>query len=90
MLRETDQTKPFIDSLPGFLDIDAEKKGEACEQIVVYAGNIDRSTENEKLRAHLQGMQWRVMELEKLCGKMQQQMAKIMKSRLSKYSGADP
>ncbi|GFZ12952.1 phototropic-responsive NPH3 family protein [Actinidia rufa] len=90
LLRATNQTKPFIDSSPGFVDIDAEKKGEACEQIVVYAGKIDRLTENEKLRVHLQGMQWRVMELEKLCGKMQTQMAKIMKSRFSKYSSADP
>ncbi|XP_068639394.1 BTB/POZ domain-containing protein At3g22104-like [Aristolochia californica] len=47
------------------------------------AKKLDISTEKENLKAHLQGMQWRVMELEKICRKMQVQMAKIMKPRLS-------
>lgn len=58
------------------------------EQIILYAKKLDLSTENEKLKAHLQGMQWRVMELEKLCRKMQTQMSKIMKTRISTPSGA--
>ncbi|GMG98652.1 hypothetical protein Nepgr_000492 [Nepenthes gracilis] len=50
-------------------------------QVVVYAKKLDVMTENEKLRAHLQGMNRRVRELEKVCRKMQSQMTKIMKSR---------
>ncbi|KAE9457785.1 hypothetical protein C3L33_10327, partial [Rhododendron williamsianum] len=71
------------------VDVDTNgKKDEAREQIVPYAGNLDISAENEKLKAHLQGMQRRVVELEKVCKKMQTQMTKIMKSRLSSQSSA--
>ncbi|GAB4859488.1 hypothetical protein Ancab_010955 [Ancistrocladus abbreviatus] len=59
------------------------KKDETSKQIVLYAGNLDVVAENEKLRAHLQGMQWRVTQLEKACRKMQTQMTKIMRSRSS-------
>ncbi|XP_047161749.1 BTB/POZ domain-containing protein At3g22104 [Vigna umbellata] len=64
------------------------KKDKTSEQVVLYAGNFDLATDNEKLKAHLQGMQWRVMELEKFCRKMQVQMAKITKSKASGNSYA--
>uniref|UniRef100_A0A1D1XKG7 BTB/POZ domain-containing protein At3g22104 n=1 Tax=Anthurium amnicola TaxID=1678845 RepID=A0A1D1XKG7_9ARAE len=64
-----------------------EKEVKEGEQIILYAKKLGLPTENEKLKAHLQGMQWRVMELEKLCRKMQTQMAKIMKTRISTPSG---
>lgn len=64
------------------------KKDESCEQIVLYAGTLDLSNEKEKIRAHLQGMQWRVLELEKVCKNMQNQMAKMMKSRSSSQINA--
>ncbi|KAK0590023.1 hypothetical protein LWI29_021737 [Acer saccharum] len=64
------------------------KKGESDQQVVLYAGKLDVSADNEKLRAHLQGMQCRVMELEKVCRKMQTQMAKIMKSKASSHTNA--
>nr|GMD04534.1 BTB/POZ domain-containing protein At3g22104 [Ipomoea batatas] len=60
-----------------------KKDDQGCEQIVLYARKLDLSTQNDNLRAHLQGMQWRVMELERVCRKMQIQMTKIMKSRLT-------
>ncbi|XP_058220229.1 BTB/POZ domain-containing protein At3g22104-like isoform X2 [Rhododendron vialii] len=89
LLHETNQPKPFIDSPCSSVDIDTNrKKDEAHQQIVPYAGNLDISSENEKLKAHLQGMQRRVVELEKVCKKMQTQMTKIMKSRLSSQSSA--
>ncbi|KAH7532991.1 hypothetical protein FEM48_Zijuj04G0082100 [Ziziphus jujuba var. spinosa] len=62
------------------------EKDEADGQVVLYAGKLDHSAENENLRANLQGMQWRVMELEKICRKMQEQMAKIMKSRVPSHN----
>lgn len=64
------------------------KKDESCEQIVLYAGKLDLTTENENLKAHLQGMQWRVLELEKVCQKMQIQMGKMMKSKLTTQNSA--
>ncbi|TKY66940.1 BTB/POZ domain-containing protein [Spatholobus suberectus] len=64
------------------------KKDKTNEQVVLYAGDFDLSTDNEKLKAHLQGMQWRVMELEKFCRKMQIQMARITKSKASGHSYA--
>ncbi|KAJ9170121.1 hypothetical protein P3X46_018252 [Hevea brasiliensis] len=63
------------------------KTNEAGEQIVLYASKFELS-DSEKLRAHLQGMQCRVMELEKVCRKMQTQITKIMKSRVSSHSNA--
>lgn len=62
------------------------EKDEADEQVVLYAGKLDHSAEKEDLRANLQGMQWRVMELEKICRKMQEQMAKIMKSKVRSHN----
>ncbi|KAL0354146.1 UNVERIFIED_CONTAM: BTB/POZ domain-containing protein [Sesamum angustifolium] len=63
-------------------------KEESSKQIVLYAKKFSLSDENEKLKAHLQGMQWRVLELEKVCTKMQIQMTKMMKSRMSSHSAA--
>ncbi|CAN0914651.1 BTB/POZ domain-containing protein At3g22104 [Linum grandiflorum] len=60
------------------------------EQIVLYAAKLDFSTDNERLRAHLQGMQWRVMELEKVCRKMQTQMTKIIKSKATPNRSSNP
>ncbi|KAF5201394.1 BTB/POZ domain-containing protein [Thalictrum thalictroides] len=58
-------------------------KDKDFNHIVHYAKKLDLSTENEKLKENLQGMQWRVMELEKVCRKMQNQMAKIINSKAS-------
>jgi hypothetical protein len=87
LLKTTDKMKCYIDSPSGVSEIGRKgKKNEASEQIVLYAGKLDPPTNNEKLRAHLQGMQWRVTELEKICLKMQTQMTKIVKSRVSSHS----
>ncbi|XP_021297212.1 BTB/POZ domain-containing protein At3g22104 isoform X5 [Herrania umbratica] len=80
---------PSKNSPLNFNDIQGKaKKDEATKQVVLYSGRLDISAENEKLRAHLQRMQWRVVELEKVCKKMQTQMAKIMKSKVSSHSAA--
>ncbi|CAL9066891.1 BTB/POZ domain-containing protein At3g22104-like isoform X1 [Musa acuminata AAA Group] len=49
---------------------------------------LDCSTDNEKLSAQLHEMQWRVTELEKICKKMQTQMAEVMKNTISNPSGS--
>lgn len=66
------------------------EKDEAEEQVVLYAGKLDLSDDNEDLRANLQGMQSRVMELENICRKMQVQMAKIMKSKVPSHTRSLP
>ncbi|XP_057527285.1 BTB/POZ domain-containing protein At3g22104 [Amaranthus tricolor] len=53
------------------------RKHESNRQIVLYNGTIDDVSESEKIRAHLQGMQCRVTELEKVCQQMQTQVAKM-------------
>lgn len=82
LLQGTKNSKSDMDSPCKLNETRAKaKKGEGSEQIVLYSGRLDISGDNENLRAHLQGMQWRVIELEKLCKKMQAQMAKLMKSK---------
>ncbi|KAJ1291305.1 hypothetical protein BS78_02G306800 [Paspalum vaginatum] len=49
-------------------------------QVILYAGRLDLSLENQNLRSLLDGMHWRVMELEKVCSRMKTQMTK-MKAR---------
>ncbi|KAL2474212.1 BTB/POZ domain-containing protein [Forsythia ovata] len=88
LLQCTNQPNNFTNSPVFHKTGSMEKKDEPREQIVLYAGKLDFSTENERIRAHIQGMQWRVLELEKICKKMQIQMTKIMKSRLSNHSNA--
>ncbi|PNX96911.1 BTB/POZ domain-containing protein [Trifolium pratense] len=78
---------PYNDSLCGSSgSAQKGKKEKSSEQVVLYAGNFDIPPDNEKLKAHLQGMQCRVMELEKICRKMQTQMAKMTKSKASSHS----
>ncbi|KAL2493931.1 BTB/POZ domain-containing protein [Forsythia ovata] len=83
LLEDTNQPKPIMETTCSFAEREcARKKNECHEQIVLYARKLNLSDEKEKLKAHLQGMQWRVLELEKVCKKMQTQMTKMMKSRL--------
>lgn len=82
LLQDSPSSTPYSDSQCSSSGaIQKGKKEKNSEQVVLYAGNYDISPDNEKLKAHLQGMQWRVMELEKICRKMQSQMAKMTKSK---------
>ncbi|KAK6157255.1 hypothetical protein DH2020_011503 [Rehmannia glutinosa] len=85
LLQNSNQST-LADSLP--ISFETEKEDEGSKQIVLYAKRLNLCDENEKLKAHLQGMQWRVVELENLCRKMQIHMTKMMKSRMSSQSNA--
>lgn len=61
----------------------SKKEDKSSEQIVLYHGKFDLPVDNERFKVQLEGMQWRVLELEKLCRKMQTQMRKILKSRVA-------
>ncbi|KAL6871485.1 hypothetical protein ACP4OV_014314 [Aristida adscensionis] len=50
-------------------------------QVILYAGRLDLSLENQNLRSLLDGMHWRVMELEKVCSRMKTQMTKMKVSK---------
>uniref|UniRef100_A0A7N0SX40 Uncharacterized protein n=1 Tax=Kalanchoe fedtschenkoi TaxID=63787 RepID=A0A7N0SX40_KALFE len=54
--------------------------------IAFHNGELDVHKDNESLREHIKGIQCRVMELEKACKKMQNQMRTIMKSRSTSRS----
>ncbi|GLT87041.1 hypothetical protein SLE2022_051430 [Rubroshorea leprosula] len=87
LTKAINNSKPSTDFPHSFIpEIRGKGKKEAGQQILLYSSKLDFSDNNEKLRAHLQGMQWRVMELEKVCQRMHSQMAKIMKSRVSSHS----
>ncbi|KAF0905184.1 hypothetical protein E2562_000979 [Oryza meyeriana var. granulata] len=49
--------------------------------VVLYARRLDLSLESQNLRSLLDGMHWRVMELEKVCSRMKTQMSKIKAAR---------
>ncbi|KAG2317420.1 hypothetical protein Bca4012_068320 [Brassica carinata] len=50
---------------------------------------VEVSGDNEKLKEHIQGIQWRVMELERACLKMQNQMEVIKKTSKSTIRGSN-
>ncbi|GAB2275225.1 hypothetical protein Dimus_009986 [Dionaea muscipula] len=54
-----------------------------CSQIVMYNKDVESiEEENEDMRVNIEKMQWRVMELEKMCREMKGQMSKlVMKQR---------
>ena len=58
------------------------------QHVILHANRLDLSMENEKLKSHLQGMQCRVVELEKVCRKMQTQLTQVKKTKLSSSSSA--
>jgi hypothetical protein len=56
-------------------------------QVVLYAGRLDLSLESQNLRSLLDGMHWRVMELEKVCSRMKTQMSKMKAARRATGGG---
>ncbi|KAL4362701.1 hypothetical protein GQ457_04G005130 [Hibiscus cannabinus] len=84
LLQGTKNTKLNTDSPCKFTETRRKaKKDEGSEQTILYSRKSDVPSDHENLRTHLQGMQGRVIELEKLCKKMQNQMARLMKSKIS-------
>ncbi|KAK1260261.1 BTB/POZ domain-containing protein [Acorus gramineus] len=74
LLKDTD----IFSSLSRKVGVKGQEENEG-DQIVLYAKKLDLSKENEELKANLQQMQWRVIELEKICKKMHTQMTKMKK-----------
>lgn len=56
-------------------------------QVVLYARRLDLSLESQNLRSLLDGMHWRVMELEKVCSRMKTQMSKMKAARRATGGG---
>lgn len=79
LLEDTDHPKSFNTS-PCTYDDKASTKNE--EQISPYAEKLCLTVESEKIKSHLQRMQWRVMELEKVCKKLQTRVGKLIKTKI--------
>ena len=89
LLKATDKTECHTDSSAGVSETGSKgKKKETSKQIVLFGRKLDLPNDNDKIRAHLKGMQWRVTELERVCMKMQAPMTKIMNSRVSRHSSS--
>ncbi|KAG6470472.1 hypothetical protein ZIOFF_071545 [Zingiber officinale] len=58
------------------------------QQIILYTKKLEISGENKRLKTQLQGMRWKVIELEKICKKMKAQVEKATKSRRVSPSGS--
>ncbi|CAL5086329.1 unnamed protein product [Urochloa decumbens] len=89
VLRDPAQLKPVAPSPPPSTGAkrretcrhdDGDAGGENDGQVILYAGRLDLTLENQNLRSLLDGMHWRVIELEKVCSRMKTQMTK-MKAR---------
>ncbi|XP_020886756.1 LOW QUALITY PROTEIN: BTB/POZ domain-containing protein At3g22104 [Arabidopsis lyrata subsp. lyrata] len=59
------------------------------KQLILRMEKVEISGENEKLKEHIEGIQWRVMELERACLKMQNQMEVIKKKSKSSSKGSN-
>ncbi|CAH8383557.1 unnamed protein product [Eruca vesicaria subsp. sativa] len=59
------------------------------KQLILQVEKVDTSGDNEKLKEHIEGIQWRVMELERACLKMQTQMEVIKKRSKSTSRGSN-
>ncbi|KZV15136.1 BTB/POZ domain-containing protein-like [Dorcoceras hygrometricum] len=89
LLQDTNPA-PLTDS--PLTTLETSRKGtrddSADQQIVLCVKKLDGSDENKKIRAHLQGMHWRVMELENDCRNMQIQMEQMVKSGFPNHAKA--
>lgn len=75
--QETKMMRTFADQSP-----DEQK-----QQLILRVEKVEISGESEKLKEHIEGIQWRVMELERACLKMQNQMEVIKKRSKNSSKG---
>jgi hypothetical protein len=81
VLRDSSELKPVTLSPPCTGNKRRDSHGDDDDQVILYAGRLDLSLENQNLRSLLDGMHWRVMELEKVCSRMKAQMTKMKNTR---------
>ncbi|CAD5323800.1 unnamed protein product [Arabidopsis thaliana] len=71
------------------LDEQQQQQQQQQKQLILRMEKVETSGENEKLKEHIEGIQWRVMELERACLKMQNQMEVIKKRSKSSSKGSN-
>jgi hypothetical protein len=81
VLRDSGEMKPVTPPPPFTGNKPCRDSYETNGQVILYAGRLDLSLENQNLRSLLDGMHWRVMELEKVCSRMKAQMTKMKTTR---------
>eukprot|EP01018_Ginkgo_biloba_P011756 Gb_13740 [translate_table: standard] len=75
------------------IGFDEEEEDGDSNRAILYLKQLEYSSviceENQELKADLQGMQCRVMELEKICKKMHSQMSKLVKLKPKNNSSSN-
>ncbi|CAH2053050.1 unnamed protein product [Thlaspi arvense] len=66
-----------------------EQQQQQQKQLILRVEKVEISGDNEKLKEHIEGIQWRVMELERACLKMQNQMEVIKKRSKNTSRGSN-
>ncbi|KAL1197510.1 BTB/POZ domain-containing protein [Cardamine amara subsp. amara] len=66
-----------------------EQQQQQQKQLILRVDKVEISGDNEKLKEHIEGIQWRVMELERACLKMQNQMEVIKKRSKNSSRGSN-
>lgn len=78
----------------GRMYIPHEEVASDTDHAILYSKQVDYTSviceENKGLKADLQGMQWRVKELEKICNKLHSQMTKLGKLKPKSSHGRLP
>lgn len=85
------ESRAHISRNPKFQAIETPDKQQQQQQkqLILRVEKVEISGENEKLKEHIEGIQWRVMELERACLKMQNQMEVIKKRSKNPSRGSN-
>ncbi|KAG7578225.1 NPH3 domain [Arabidopsis thaliana x Arabidopsis arenosa] len=85
------ESRAHISHNPKFQAIETldEQQQQQPKQLILRMEKVEISGDNEKLKEHIEGIQWRVMELERACLKMQNQMEVIKKRSKSSSKGSN-
>ncbi|CAH8261385.1 unnamed protein product [Arabidopsis lyrata] len=84
------ESRAHISRNPKFQAIETlDEQQQQPKQLILRMEKVEISGENEKLKEHIEGIQWRVMELERACLKMQNQMEVIKKKSKSSSKGSN-
>ncbi|CAL9221831.1 unnamed protein product [Arabidopsis halleri] len=83
------ESRAHISRNPKFQAVERLDEQQQQKQLILRMEKNEISGEKEKLKEHIEGIQWRVMELERACLKMQNQMEVIKKRSKSSSKGSN-
>ncbi|XP_010488224.1 PREDICTED: BTB/POZ domain-containing protein At3g22104-like isoform X1 [Camelina sativa] len=83
------ESRSKISRNPKFQVLETPDEQREQKQLILRMEKVEVSGDNEKLKEHIEGIQWRVMELERACLKMQNQMEVIKKRSKNNSKGSN-